>query len=220
MCSLSTDSEGMDTIAQSSPQDLTWVSNAEREACLRAEDKRAVDKELNKSTGEGVTQETTNFDLLKYWEMSSPAFYLTKVSSQNGEKFREETFPTLFQIALDILPVQASAIPSEQAFSASKETDTDCRSNMEVELMEMLQVLKYAFREDRLSFTQDWIAPQPLTDPDHADRAVDCLDASPDFNLESDASDAMFDRLFAEGNLSTLAQLMANDLDNSHHTIE
>lgn len=134
---------------------------------------------------------------------------------ENMGKFREEVFPTLFQIALDILPVQASAVPSERAFSASKETDTNRRSNMDAELMEMLQVLKYAFREDRLCFTQDWIAPRPLTDPDCPDTAVDNSDCARNLDPESDNSDAMFDRLFAEGDLSSLAQLIARDLDNS-----
>ena len=216
MRSLSADSEtSMDPSTLPSSQDSTPASNAEREAHEREEDERAVDEELNKYAGEGLAQETPNFDLLKYWEVSFPAFYLAHMSSEHREKFREEIFPTLFQVALDILPVQASAVPSERAFSASKETDTDRRSNMDVELMEKLQVLKYAFRETRLSFTEDWVAPQPLTDTSHSDRAVD----SPDLDSESDDSDAMFDRLFAEGDLSSLAQLMARDLDNPRHAV-
>ncbi|KZT63196.1 hypothetical protein DAEQUDRAFT_680779, partial [Daedalea quercina L-15889] len=65
-------------------------------------------------------------------------------------QLHEDIFPTLYQIALDVLPVQASAVPSERVFSASKETDTDRRSNIDVELFEMLQVLKYALHEERL----------------------------------------------------------------------
>lgn len=124
------------------------------------------------------------------------------------KQLHEDTFPTLFRIALDVLPVQASAVPSERVFSASKETDTDRRSNTEVELMEMLQVLKYAFREDRLCFTQDWVAPQPRTDP--AGSPIGTQDESAVAEPESD--EAMFDRLHAEHNYPALYQLIARDI--------
>ncbi|KIY65974.1 hypothetical protein CYLTODRAFT_329297, partial [Cylindrobasidium torrendii FP15055 ss-10] len=61
-------------------------------------------------------------------------------------------YPILFGLALDIMPVQASAVPCEHVFSSSKETDSDKRSRLSPALMEVLQVLKSFYRNKRLSF--------------------------------------------------------------------
>jgi len=62
-------------------------------------------------------------------------------------------FPLLFQVAMDILPAQASAVPCEGVFSSSKETCTLRRSQISPQLMEALQVLKFAHKQDHLNFT-------------------------------------------------------------------
>ena len=54
---------------------------------------------------------------------------------------------------MDILPIQASAVPSERVFSSSKETTTQRRSRITGEHMEEIQVLKFAINRDQLSFT-------------------------------------------------------------------
>ncbi|KAJ3832357.1 hypothetical protein F5878DRAFT_520679, partial [Lentinula raphanica] len=64
----------------------------------------------------------------------------------------------IFRFALDVLPVQASAVPCEHAFSSSKETDTARRSRLSPVLMEVLQILKSIYRSDRLNFTKSWVA--------------------------------------------------------------
>jgi len=110
---------------------------AERRAC--EEDQRLVDEEIKKYERDGQAR-STNFDLLRYWEE------------------HEGDYPTIYCVALDVLPVQASSVPCERAFSASKETDTDHRSNLDVDTLEMLQVLKYILREDELWFTDGWLA--------------------------------------------------------------
>lgn len=57
--------------------------------------------------------------------------------------------------ALDILPIQGSAVPCERVFSSSAETDTARRSNIAPELMEALQMLKFSIKRGRgLNFTQ------------------------------------------------------------------
>ncbi|KZP23230.1 hypothetical protein FIBSPDRAFT_737826 [Athelia psychrophila] len=63
-------------------------------------------------------------------------------------------------MALDVLPVQASAVPCERVFSSSKETDALRRSNLSPIVMEMLQILKYRFRRDRISFTEDLVTDE------------------------------------------------------------
>ncbi|KIJ18259.1 hypothetical protein PAXINDRAFT_71722, partial [Paxillus involutus ATCC 200175] len=74
-------------------------------------------------------------DPLKFWES------------------KRKSYPTIFAIALDHLPIQALAIPYEQIFSSSAETDTKERNQISPTLMEALQMLKYDFKKCRLNFT-------------------------------------------------------------------
>ncbi|KAF5376407.1 hypothetical protein D9615_008613 [Tricholomella constricta] len=72
----------------------------------------------------------------------------------------EKDLPLMFSVVMDVLPVQASAVPCEQVFSSSKETTTLHRSCLSPGLMEMLQVLKYTYKQDRLDFTEGWLAKE------------------------------------------------------------
>jgi hypothetical protein len=67
-------------------------------------------------------------------------------------------FPTLFAIAMDYLPIQASSVPCERVFSSAKETDTPKRNRIHPMLMEALQMLKFSLKKDRqsISFTDGW----------------------------------------------------------------
>lgn len=62
--------------------------------------------------------------------------------------FKEHSllYPTLAQIALDILPCQASSVPCERLFSASKQTAIDRRASLGAKRFEELQVMKFAWR--------------------------------------------------------------------------
>jgi hAT family C-terminal dimerisation region len=82
-----------------------------------------------------------------------PADYLGQQSSQ-------QTYPTIFDVSLDYLPIQASAVPSERAFSSSAETDTKKHNRINPVLMEALQMLKFALKKARLDFTTGWITPE------------------------------------------------------------
>ncbi|EKM53140.1 uncharacterized protein PHACADRAFT_99044, partial [Phanerochaete carnosa HHB-10118-sp] len=63
-------------------------------------------------------------------------------------------FPIIYAIAMDILPIQASAMPCERVFSSGKITVTDWRNKISGELMEALQILKFRFKQSHsLSFT-------------------------------------------------------------------
>ncbi|KDQ54446.1 hypothetical protein JAAARDRAFT_103362, partial [Jaapia argillacea MUCL 33604] len=59
-------------------------------------------------------------------------------------------FPLLYRVALDVLPVQATAVPCEQVFSSSKETITARRCKLSPLMLEILQILKYTFRHEKL----------------------------------------------------------------------
>lgn len=66
----------------------------------------------------------------------------------------------MYRVALDVLPMQASAVPSERVFSSSKETMTARRANLSPQMMEVLQILKYAFRHDRMDFLHSFVATE------------------------------------------------------------
>src|SRR6266705_1221379 len=65
-------------------------------------------------------------------------------------------FPTLFSIAMDYLPIQASSVPCEHVFSSAKETDTLKRNRIHPVLMEALQTLKFSLKKERFNFTSGW----------------------------------------------------------------
>ncbi|EKM51015.1 uncharacterized protein PHACADRAFT_103934, partial [Phanerochaete carnosa HHB-10118-sp] len=58
-------------------------------------------------------------------------------------------FPLIYHVTLDILPVQASAVPCERVFSSSKEMDTLRRINLSPEVMGGLQILKHLYLRQR-----------------------------------------------------------------------
>ena len=70
--------------------------------------------------------------------------------------------PTIFDIAVDYLPIQASSVPSEQVFSSAGETDTVKRNRMSAILMEALQMLKFGLKQNQLSFTDGGITDEKL----------------------------------------------------------
>lgn len=126
MRSLSADSETSLDTTRSSSGDSTATSSttseAEREARQREEDERVVDEELNKYSGEGVTQESTDFDLLKYWEVSSPALYLANASSREYGEVSRRSIPHSFPDCTRHTP-GASICRSERASILRKQGD-------------------------------------------------------------------------------------------------
>ena len=55
-------------------------------------------------------------------------------------------YPTIFALAMDILPIQGSLVPCKRVFSSAKETMTDHRNHISPELIEDLQLLKYTVK--------------------------------------------------------------------------
>jgi hAT family C-terminal dimerisation region len=78
----------------------------------------------------------------------------------NCRQAHEHTFPTIFRIAMDYLPIQASAVPCEWVFSSSAETDTKKRNRIRPELMKAIQVLKFALKKSHLDFTAHLQLPE------------------------------------------------------------
>ena len=71
---------------------------------------------------------------------------------------KEHIFPLLFHVAMDVLPAQASSVPSERICSSSKETCTLCRNRISPTMLEALQILKFIYKQERLNFTVDLVA--------------------------------------------------------------
>ncbi|KAF5342769.1 hypothetical protein D9758_017026 [Tetrapyrgos nigripes] len=96
---------------------------------------QAVQEEVNSYFSEKLSDPKQ--DELAYWEDN------------------QARFPTIFRLALDILPIQASSVPCERVFSSSSDTDTKKRNHISPELNEALQMLKYTLRRgNSISFTE------------------------------------------------------------------
>lgn len=80
--------------------------------------------------------------------------HATKTTLGYWEEHQDE-YPTIYALALDILPIQGSAVPCERVFSSAKETMTPRRNRIRPKLMEALQMLKYSHRHGvELDFTK------------------------------------------------------------------
>lgn len=113
----------------------------------------------------------------------------------------QHQYPLLYRIALDILPVQASAVPCERVFSSSGETHNPRRSRLSSCMFEILQILKYLYRHERLDFTADWV----LKDSD--------------LHEDSESVKEKFHDLLLNGQSDVLAQFLeecfsSNGIDN------
>jgi hypothetical protein len=101
-------------------------------------------------------------DLVRYWNVS----FLVHAASALGvvlnqkRKDSEKFHPLIFKVALDVLPVQASAVSCEQIFSQRNETCVLQQGLRPGGMYEVLQVLKHLYDEEQLDFTSHWIADE------------------------------------------------------------
>ena len=56
---------------------------------------------------------------------------------------KQHQYPIIFKIALDILPIPASAVPSEEAFSSARWTTSWECNRLSPDLIRSLQLLKH-----------------------------------------------------------------------------
>jgi hypothetical protein len=94
-------------------------------------------------------------DILKFWEVNC-AYYDFLIYTDWAPQSNRTTYPTIFAIAMDYLPIQASSVPCERVFSSSAETDTRRRNCISPLMMEVLQMLKFQLRKECLDFTAGW----------------------------------------------------------------
>lgn len=98
--------------------------------------------------------------IIKWWEVSQKTDTRMSVDTDYAPQYNQSAFPTLFAIAMDYLPIQASAVPCERVFSSSAETDTKKRNRISPLLMEVLQMLKFHLKKERLNFTEGWLTSE------------------------------------------------------------
>ncbi|VDC02215.1 unnamed protein product [Peniophora sp. CBMAI 1063] len=166
-------------------QDLQASQSASQESESDESDRRlreartAALQELRRYEGDGVLPLAHHscIDVIGHW----------------GEL--ESSYPLIYRVALDILPTQATSVPSERVFSSSKETCTLRRSQLSTGLLEVLQVLKFHWRSEPLSFTSEWIAN------------------AEDYRVEGRVTEYAAWELIAAGKIEELADLYRNWID-------
>ncbi|KAF8236214.1 hypothetical protein L208DRAFT_1252515, partial [Tricholoma matsutake] len=75
-------------------------------------------------------------------------------------QMNETGLPMFYVMALDYLPIQASAVPCKCVFSSSAETDMKRGNQIHLVLMEALQMVKFSLKNKRLNFTEGWITSE------------------------------------------------------------
>ena len=101
-----------------------------------------------------LSDTATGTEILLFWQVSISFPSPISLGFTVYIKENQLRYPTLFQLAMDILPIQASAVPCERVFSSGKETMTARRNRISSMLMEALQILKFAIiHGHNLNFT-------------------------------------------------------------------
>jgi len=100
-----------------------------RQSLLETDDGEGWSSELRRYLNDRPGDVTKDTDIVKWWQDHAVLF------------------PTLARIALDILPCQASSVPCERLFSASKQTADLRRSSLGSKRFEELQIMKFAWRK-------------------------------------------------------------------------
>ncbi|PPR02251.1 hypothetical protein CVT24_011602 [Panaeolus cyanescens] len=113
-----------------------------REAEQLAKDREVAEEEFARYLDAGLSTISDTDNLVHYWDVN------------------EHRFPLMFCVALDVLPVQASAVPCERIFSSSKETCTDRRNRILPRLLEVLQFRKFKLKQARLDFMDSYICKE------------------------------------------------------------
>jgi hypothetical protein len=110
-----------------------------RQSLLQTDDGEGWTSELRRYLNDRPGDVTKDTNIVNWWQQHAALF------------------PTLARIALDILPCQASSVPCERLFSASKQTADLRRSSLGAKHFEELQIMKFAWRSKILdNAEQNW----------------------------------------------------------------
>lgn len=131
---------------------------------LQARYRHVAEVELHRYVSEAIIppEQMRNINLTEYWKVSLVLYYYCHRAQRSTRQARQYTYPLLYQIAMDVLPAQASSVSSERVFSSSKRTCTSERNRLSSTNMEFLQVLKHAYyrrrRENEELETLDFVS--------------------------------------------------------------
>ncbi|KAE9400909.1 hypothetical protein BT96DRAFT_818652, partial [Gymnopus androsaceus JB14] len=65
-------------------------------------------------------------------------------------------YPAIYRLAMDILPIQGTSVPSGHIFPSAGETNTDHCSCLSAKMMQAFQVLKFGIKlKGTLFFHED-----------------------------------------------------------------
>lgn len=93
-------------------------------------------------------------------------------------------------------------MPCERVFSSSKETCTVRRNRLSPALLEVLQILKFLFKQERLNFSEDWVAKEE------------------DYTIEGEVTENAIRELLSSGKITELFDLLKNiDSENPDSTV-
>ena len=93
--------------------------------------------------------------ILEYWQVTAKVYAPFFNNYLTLRKANQIRYPHIFQLAMDILPIQATSVPCERAFSSGKETMAAWHRRISADLMEALQMLKYSVHKGpSLNFTE------------------------------------------------------------------
>jgi hypothetical protein len=144
-----------------------WIETAEENFALAYDQYAAAAKG---NTGTTVIPQKRNIDEHDEFEMWEHSFnveaeedvpeneiesYLSSSNARHGTdissywKGNQNKYPILAEMARDFLSIQASSVSAERAFSSGGNLVTSKRCSMTGATIEMTQVLKYYFRENK-----------------------------------------------------------------------
>lgn len=116
--------------------------------------RRAIEMELSDYTAEPLLEASTDASfqtILSYWKVCDHLLHVLNFNSLFTQ-MRENRYPHLFVVAMTVLAIPATSVPSERVFSSSGRTDTAARNRLSPFMMEALQVLKFNQRNKALDF--------------------------------------------------------------------
>jgi hypothetical protein len=104
--------------------------------------------ELRRYLNDRPANVTKHTDIVTWWQVSRLIITHLNSSANSHRQDHALLYPTLARIALDILPCQASSVPCERLFSASKQSADDRRASLGAKRFEELQVMKFTWRRN------------------------------------------------------------------------
>jgi hypothetical protein len=115
---------------------------------------RELELELRSYTNEPVLAaetDTSFHTILSYWKVCV-LFIIPRHDTDHAQSSAHK-FPHLFQVAMTVLAMPATSVPSERVSSSSGRTDMAARNRLSPALMEALQILKFNRRNNILDFS-------------------------------------------------------------------